>query len=440
MTVMARRAAVVGVALGVAYTWSPLTLVFALGMVPLCRWGVRGLGDRERRWVVTALVAAIGARVAAIGALLLATDPARLQFRVFFPDAQFATLRSWWILNNWRQVPISPDAYRHIFDTYGASSFHDMLAALQLVFGQAPYAVNLVSVACFVAGALLLFRLARRAYGPVPAGAGLLLLLFWPTLFAWSVSTLREAAQLLLMAALLVSTIEAVRERRWLDRARAVAVAAGVLYLLTLLRADGFVIVAAGVALGLLIRLITIRWWVTVLAVMTMLAVAAGLSRDAGLRQRVGQEVQVAAGRHIGHVETPGGSFRLLDARFYAEGRRSVEKFSFDEGARFLLRSAVAFFTVPLPWQIDSLSGLTMLPEQCVWYALVILSIVGFRAAVRRDALVTGMFVACVLAAMVIIAPNSGNTGTLVRHRDMIVPAIVWLAATGLYPAARMWV
>jgi hypothetical protein len=297
----------------------------------------------------------------------------------------------------------------------------------------------LISVASFIGGALLLFRLARRAYGPGPAGLGLLLLLFWPTLFAWSLSTLREAAQLLLMAALLVFTVGAVREPRWRDRARAVAIAAGVLYLLTTLRADGFVVVAAGVSLGLFIRLITIRWWVTVLAIVTLIAAGAVLSREAGLRQQVGEQVRLAASRHIGHVETPGGSFRLLDARFYAEGRRSVENFSFEEGTRFLLRSAVAFFAVPLPWQIDSRSGLTMLPEQCVWYALLILSLVGFKAAVRRDPLVTGMFAACVLAAMVIVAPNSGNTGTLVRHRDMVVPAIVWLAATGLYPAARMW-
>jgi hypothetical protein len=433
------RTVIAGAALGIAYSWSPLTIVFALGMVLLCRWGVRGLGGRERRWVLAALVVAIVARVAALAGLMVVTDPLRQQFGAFFPDARFATERSWWILNNWRHVPIAPDSYRQIFNSYGASSFNTLLAMVQLVFGSAPYGLNLISVASFIGGALLLFRLARRAYGPGPAGLGLLLLLFWPTLFAWSLSTLREAAQLLLMAALLVFTVGAVREPRWRDRARAVAIAAGVLYLLTTLRADGFVVVAAGVSLGLFIRLITIRWWVTVLAIVTLIAAGAVLSREAGLRQQVGEQVRLAASRHIGHVETPGGSFRLLDARFYAEGRRSVENFSFEEGTRFLLRSAVAFFAVPLPWQIDSRSGLTMLPEQCVWYALLILSLVGFKAAVRRDPLVTGMFAACVLAAMVIVAPNSGNTGTLVRHRDMVVPAIVWLAATGLYPAARMW-
>jgi hypothetical protein len=436
---MARRAAIAGVALGLVYTWSPLTVVFVLAIVPLCRWGVSGLGDRERRWVTAALALAIGARVAAIAALLVATDPARQQFAVFFPDARFATERSWWILNNWKDVPISPDQYRQIFNSYGASSFNTMLALVQAVSGAAPYGLNLISVACFIAGTLLLFRLARRAYGPGPAGAGLLLLLFWPTLFAWSLSTLREATQLLVTAVLLVFTVEAVRRRGVTDRVMAAGVAVGALYALTTLRADGFVVVAVGVVLGLAIRLVTLRWWVAALAVVALLAAAVVLSRDLTLRQQVGDQVQLAAGRHLGNVETPGGSFRLLDARFYAEGRHSVETISSDEGTRFLFRSVVAFFAVPLPWQIDSLSGLTMLPEQCLWYALLGLSVIGFRAAVRRDALLTAMLAACVLAAMVIIGPNSGNTGTLVRHRDMIVPAVVWLAATGLYPFARVW-
>jgi hypothetical protein len=436
---MSRVAVIAGIALAVAYTWSPLTLLFVLGMVPLCRWGVRGLGDRERRWVTAALVLAIAARAAALAVLLAATDVSRVQFGAFFPDARFATERSWWILNNWRHVPISPDQYRQIFNSYGASSFNTILALVQFVFGAAPYGLNLVSVACFIGGSLLLFRLARRAYGPGPAGAGLLLLLFWPTLFAWSLSTLREATQLFLTAALVVFIVEAARRTRWSDRVLAAAIAAGTLYVLTTLRADGFVVVAVGVALGLAVRLITLRWWVTVLALAGLLIAAVLVSRDVTLSGQIGDQVQIAAARHLGHVETPGGSFRLLDARFYVEGRHSIESFSFDERARFLLRSAVAFFAVPLPWQIDSLSGLTMLPEQCAWYALLALSVLGIRSAARRDALVTSILAACVLAAMVIIAPNSGNTGTLVRHRDMIVPAIVWLAANGLYPAARMW-
>jgi hypothetical protein len=79
-----------------------------------------------------------------------------------------------------------------------------------------------------------------------------------------------------------------------------------------------------------------------------------------------------------------------------------------------------------------------MLPEQCAWYALVVFAVVGVRAAARRDPLLTSMLVACVVAGMIIITPNSGNVGTLVRHRDMVVPAIVWLAAASLYPFAKV--
>lgn len=433
------RAAIAGVVLGAAYTWSPLTLIFLLGMAPLCRWGVRGLGERERRWVLTALVAAIASRLAALAVLLVATDPAREQFRVFFPDAKFATERSWWILNSWRHVPMGPDQYRGVFDNYGASSFHTILALVQFVVGIAPYGVNLVSVACFIAGALLLFRFARRVYGPSPAGAGLLLLLFWPTLFAWSLSTLREGPQLLLIAVVLVSMAAVLREARWGDRALALLCGAGGLAVFATLRPDAFLVLVLALALGLFVRLATLRSWIAGLTLAVVLATGVALTRDAGVRDQVAEQVHLAAARHIGHVETPGGSFRLLDTRFYAEGARSVDRISFDEGARFLLRSVTAFFVVPLPWQADSISGLTILPQQCAWYVLLAFAIVGFATAARRDTLVTATLAALVFAAMLIITPNSGNTGTLVRHRDMIVPAMIWLAAVGLYPAAKVW-
>jgi len=39
----------------------------------------------------------------------------------------------------------------------------------------------------------------------------------------------------------------------------------------------------------------------------------------------------------------------------------------------------------------------------------------------------------------VIIALSSGNVGTLIRHRDMIVPFVIWLGALGAVVTVCRW-
>ncbi|MBI3491945.1 MAG: hypothetical protein HY047_09220 [Acidobacteria bacterium] len=51
----------------------------------------------------------------------------------------------------------------------------------------------------------------------------------------------------------------------------------------------------------------------------------------------------------------------------------------------------------------------------------------------------TALLAAFVVVGMLVVAPTSGNIGTLVRQRDLVVPAVVWLAGAALYPIARVW-
>src|SRR6266571_1308240 len=45
----------------------------------------------------------------------------------------------------------------------------------------------------------------------------------------------------------------------------------------------------------------------------------------------------------------------------------------FDEPARFLVRAFERYVTVPLPWESQSLAALAYMPDQLVWYRIVVL-------------------------------------------------------------------
>ena len=78
-----------------------------------------------------------------------------------------------------------------------------------------------------------------------------------------------------------------------------------------------------------------------------------------------------------------------------------------------------------------SWSEIVLVPQQVVWYLMVPLALVGVVAGLRRDVLVTLLLVSCIVVAAVPISLSNGNVGTLVRHRDTVVPFIVWLSSLG---------
>ena len=93
----------------------------------------------------------------------------------------------------------------------------------------------------------------------MPALIGLLLLLYLPSLFAWSISALKEPLFFLMTASSIVLTIAAVRQRAWTAR---VALAAAVVALgfgLATVRQGGGVLSAAGILGGLGIVLLVVR-------------------------------------------------------------------------------------------------------------------------------------------------------------------------------------
>jgi len=53
----------------------------------------------------------------------------------------------------------------------------------------------------------------------------------------------------------------------------------------------------------------------------------------------------------------------------------------------------------------------------------------GFFVSLRRNATLTCVLLSAAATAVVAVALTSGNIGTLVRHRDMIVPFVIALAA-----------
>jgi hypothetical protein len=111
--------------------------------------------------------------------------------------------------------------------------------------------------------------------------------------------------------------------------------------------------------------------------------------------------------------------------------RSAIDRMSGGATARFLVRSAAEYLTVPRPWTIESRAALAFVPELMFWYCVLAVFPIGLIAALRRDALVTTLLSAYAFGVAALVALTGGNIGTLVRHRGLALPYLIWLSAAG---------
>ena len=128
-----------GVAIGVVYTLSPLTVWFAVGIVPLVRPGGADLEPDERRWVTRLLIVAVALRVVAVAGLFLADRSLARAVRQFLRRRGVFHQASLWLRNLALGIPIQGLDLESAFQAVNASSHLYLLALIQLLVGPAPY-------------------------------------------------------------------------------------------------------------------------------------------------------------------------------------------------------------------------------------------------------------------------------------------------------------
>ena len=433
-----------GVALGLAYAASPVTCWFLVAMAGLFAWAGRGLSPGERRWVWRLLAVAVALRLFAVAVMFLNSDPHSVSSFPWDGDGVAAVLRTGWMRSLWMGIPIAPQYFNAAADPlYGWTTSLYPLAYIQYLLGPAPYGIHVVNIGWFVATAILLYRLVRTSFGRESALVGLGVLLFLPTPFMWSVSVLKEPPFVFLLALALVAAVTALRARPLLSRVLALAALGVSVAAVDGVRPGGLTLVVVGLAVGIAGSVVIRRVRLLLLVPVLLIIVCAYAVQNRAFQSRVMPVLDQAAGLHIGHVRTTGHHYKLLDRRFYRDPIiypvPTSPRLTVTEGARFVIRALAGIVVFPLPWQLDSWKELALLPQQILWYVLVVLAAVGLLAGLRRDVLVTCLLVGLASVGAAGIAINSGNFGTMVRHRDIVVPFVVWLSALGGVATLSRW-
>lgn len=424
-----------GLLLGIAYTLSPLTVLSLALLAAVLVRASRGLSEAERRWYWSLLSIAILIRLAAIAFLFLSADEAR-PFASFFGDEELYKFRTMWLRNIGQGLPMSPADVIYSFDQVGNTSYIYILAFIQALVGDAPYGLHVMNMVLYLCGILLLYRVARASYGGVVAMGGLVVLLFLPSVGLWSISVLKEPMSVLMIAIELSCAVAIVRAPRWWQKAAALAGVVACAVAMESLREGGQLTAIAGTAGGLLLAFVLSRGRRVAVAMLLAPAAVAGIAASPSVQERVLANLRTAAVYHAGHVLTPGYSYQLVPPGYYAN-RQQLTTLTPREAGQFAAKAIAAYFTQPLPWEMRSRSMLAFMPELMVWYGLALMLPIGIYAGLKRDLVLTSLLTAHAALAILIVAVTSGNIGTLIRHRSLALPYIVWLSAVGVHECVR---
>ena len=432
-----------GIACGALYTVSPLgAWCAALAAIVLTLAG-RGLPSSERRTLNIILVAALVARLLAIGALFVINTPMHDDESVgmLSGDEAYGLSRALRTRDVMTGVPVTQYDYFVTNDEYGRNSYITLLTGIQVLFGPTPYSMRLLNTLLFMSGAILLFHTARSAFGSLPAFGGLIVMLFLPTLFLWSISLLKEPLYLFGTTLVITGAISMTRGRNWIGRALPNLGAVAGLALVSDLRPGALPLALIGLGCGLtglIFFSLSARAKIAVATAAILLVFAIGSRPSA--QERVTSALETTAKTHAGHVFTVGHSYKLLDEGFYfnpVTPAASTITLTAAEAARYVARAAVSFITVPLPWQLAATRELPYLPEQLLWYAMVVLLPIGLVAGWRRDPIATSLLAGYTLPTAAALALTNGNVGTLLRLRGIVIPYLIWLSAVGFCAALQ---
>ncbi len=204
------------------------------------------------------------------------------------------------------------------------------------------------------------------------------------------------------------------------------------------LRGGGLQTAVAGTIGGILLVFVLSRGRRLMFALMALPIAIAVLAGSAAVQDRVLSNLRAAAFYHAGHVLTPGYSYQLVDDHYYFSRPHILRNMPPDEAGRFAIKAIGSYFAEPLPWKTGSRAILAYLPEQIAWYGMVLLLPLGVIAGMRRDVVLTSMLVAHAAAAILIVALTSGNIGTLIRHRSLVLLYLIWLSVLGAHEGVRL--
>lgn len=281
----------------------------------------------------------------------------------------------------------------------------------------------------------LIYDLTKEICSSRAGKIALCAVLFWPTLFVWSITGLKESHLIFSLIFMFWCLSNFLKERLLRKR----------LYLSILIILSGCYAVSLRRPLLILIPFTFVTTFIPLLFsryknrtlaekktifFISVISIFCLLNYRTDIFQMLRNSYEKLIAYHRGYLGSGGWNYSLLGG--------SNNYYSLTFFAKYLTGAWFHFLLEPLPWHIFSLSMLASYPMMIIWYGVVFLSLIGV-ARVMQDGKTKEIFPFLIFTISYIsmIGMSIANIGTVVRFRDTIMPIIAIFASCGLIKSSN---
>lgn len=283
----------------------------------------------------------------------------------------------------------------------------------------------------------LIYDFTKKFYSSLAGRSALAIVLFWPTLFIWSLMDLKESH-------LVMSLVCAF----WfLDRFRSSDRALNRFIFLTLSVLFSAYFVSLKIKLLLPIFFISVSFIISYYALLYVFSKGALLMRKTlyiglvflslvvtGFGSAISRFIEgvysLVIHYHIGFLDSGGWNVDII-------GDRTQDFHTLQFFAKYFIKAWIYFLFDPLPWHFYSLGLMAVYPVLLVWYLLLFFSVLGLIRLYRagRGPEIFAMIIFTFIYVTV-VGMSVANIGTMIRFRDAILPVVAVFSSVGV---AGLW-
>lgn len=413
-------------------------MFFAFVIVGIALWNF--LPKCDRKFLTALFAVGIFLRIMIFGSVYFFSDASPSRGEIL-EDSRLYSLRAANITRSWLNYSRLP---YQMESSHGYNGYLYILALFYLLIGYIPppstvviesiityslFSDKLINCLIGTLIGVVIFYIAKEIFNKKVAKIASILVVFFPSLFFWSMTNIRDPVNILLIASIILLIIKIQKK----IKGKYFTLLFILLASLFTIRQYSFftmLVVSLFSFLVLAFRKCQNKIIVIFLAVILSLTFFNSTSYGRALRDKYLNFDSGVIRLHKGNqgiLSQRGYFYRIYDDDFLVSGRVNRLKFmkAFSKGWFY-------FMLIPFPWAILSVRQVASLPQMIIWYLLLPFTFIGILFTFRFRLKISLSLLCYILLMTTLLALTEGNIGSAMRHRDLVTPFYLIFAATGL--------
>jgi len=420
--------ALLSAVLGMLISFS-LGPTFMLGLILSIFLFLRYSKCQDRRFISFLFLAAVASRILIVYFLHILLSHYGFREADFFGDGGDNSYRGWELTRFW--AGSMAYYYTAAIDPYNMHGWTYFISFFYSLFGHSILALKFFNCLIGSLTAVVIYFMVKEISTAKAARLSAVLVAFFPSMFLWSLSNLKEPVVIFLISVILWSFTILWKKKK-------------LYYLIFLILALWFLItVRTRIGFCIIITVLFSYFCALKLSLIKKIAICLiaiiALQGFLTLKNRsfqtiVSEQLADILILHRGVVATGGSVYKVLDEKYYRvmDERDIMAEMNLKDYTMMLLRGWGHFLFEPFPWKIATKQALLSYPQMILWYALTPFAILGLLLLLKyrlKESIILVIFFLVFTSTLAIVG---GNIGTDFRRRDMLTPVFLVFASTGL--------